>query len=239
MNILITGGASGLGLAITRLLAKDAGNTIYITWSKSAAVAEELQAQHTNIVSFQCDFTNVESVKSFCNKIKNIDPDVLINNAYAGAYLQKHFQKTATEDYLLSFKENVLPVLEITQAALEIFRNKKNGKIITVLTSALHGKPAIGSSMYAANKAYLQMMVKVWANENAKFNISSNSISPSFMLTNLTASIDERIVEQIIETQSVKSLLTVEEVAETVRYMILHPMENGTDIEVKPGSGIR
>jgi len=239
MNILVTGGASGLGLAITTLLAGDADNTIYITYSKSSVKAEELKMKYPNIISFQCDFTSTDSVKAFGEKIKELDLDALINNAYAGAYLQSHFYKTPVTDFMSSFKENVVPVLEITQSAITEFRKKKKGKIITILTSALSGTPSIGSSIYASNKAYLQMMTKVWANENAKFNITSNSVSPSFMLTQLTSSIDERIIEQITESQSVKTLLTVEEVAKAVHHLLKESTQvNGTDIVVTPGSGV-
>lgn len=78
--------------------------------------------------------------------------------------------------------------------------------------------PPIGSSTYIANKAYLEKLTKVWAIENSKFNITSNSISPSFMQTKLTSEIDERIIEQIISNHPLKKLLTVDEVAETVLF---------------------
>ena len=39
--------------------------------------------------------------------------------------------------FLVDFKENILPVVEITQSVITNFRKKKQGKIITVLTSAL------------------------------------------------------------------------------------------------------
>jgi NAD(P)-dependent dehydrogenase (short-subunit alcohol dehydrogenase family) len=80
--------------------------------------------------------------------------------------------------------------------------------------------PPIGTSVYIANKAYLEKLTKVWANENVKFNISSNSVSPSFMQTSLISDVDERVIEQMIENHPLKKILTVEEVAETVLFLI-------------------
>jgi len=96
--------------------------------------------------------------------------------------------------------------------------------------------PPIGSAVYVANKAYLEKLTKVWASENAKFNISSNSVSPSFMQTNLTAGIDERVVEQIKENHPLKNLLTVDEVAETVSFLVNASNQiNGIDIIINAG----
>ena len=60
------------------------------------------------------------------------------------------------------------------------------------------------------------------------------------MQTNLTANIDERIVEQIIENQPSKKLLTVEEVAETVLFLSNCSSQiNGTDIIINAGTNIK
>lgn len=155
----------------------------------------------------------------------------MINNAYSGDFLKSHFHKISSNDFLSDFKENIIPVIEITQEVLKFFRKKKNGKIITILTSALVELPPVGSSVYIANKAYLEKLTKVWANENAKFNITSNSVSPSFMQTYFTSKVDERIIEQMISNHNLKKLLTVEEVAETVSFLTTASSQiNGVDI---------
>ena len=240
MNILITGGASGLGEAITRLLARNKEHTIYFTYTKSEANAKKIEAEFANTFSIKCDFANDIEVKLLIEKINELDPDVLINNAYAGGFLKSYFHKTSCDDFLVEFKSNVLPVIEITQAAIQKFRIKKQGKIITILTAALINVPPLGSAVYIANKAYLEKLTKVWATENAKFNIVSNSVSPALMQTNLTADIDERIIEQIKETHPLKRLLTVEEVAESVLFLVnASPHINGIDIVLNGGITIK
>jgi len=236
MNILITGGASGLGEAITRKLAQDPNNIIYFTFSKSGENAKRIKSALTNTIPIKCDFGNTIELKSLTDSIKQLDIDVLINNAYNGEFLKSYFHKVPSGDFLNDFKENIISVIEITQAAILCFRSKKKGKIITILTSALLNTPPIGSAVYVANKAYLEKLTKVWASENAKFNISSNSVSPSFMQTNLTSGMDERVVEQIKENHPLKNLLTVDEVAETVSFLVNASNQiNGIDIIMNAG----
>ena len=240
MKILITGGASGLGGALTRILAKDKDNTIYFTYNTSFAGARQIESECSNTISIKCDFTNPIELKLLTDNIKLFDLDVLINNAYSGSFLKSHFHKISSSEFLNDFKDNVIPVIEITQAVIHGFRKKKHGKIITVLTSALVNNPPIGSSVYIANKAYLEKLTKVWAIENAKFNISSNSVSPSFMQTKLTADVDERVIAQIKDENPLRKILTVEEVAETVFFLVNSSTQiNGIDIVINAALNIK
>lgn len=240
MNILITGGASGLGEAITRRLAQHQNNRIYFTYNKSQRKALEITNEFSNTVSFQCDFSDILEVNALRDKIKQIDLDVLINNAYSGEFLKTHFHKIESIEFKKDFNNNLIPVIEITQEAIDGFRKKKRGKIITVLTSALVNVPPVGSSVYIANKAYLEILTKVWATENVKFNITSNSVSPSFMLTGLTLKMDERLREQLKENHPLKELLTVGEVAETINYLVYASSHiNGINILINAGSSLK
>lgn len=238
MNILITGGASGLGKSITQVLAKE--HTVYFTYSKSLEAADALETELQNATAIHCDFSEEQSVKALVEKIAELDLDVMVHNAYSGDYLKTHFHKIETDDFLMDFKINVMPVIELTQAAINNFRKKKSGKIITILSSALVDVPPVGSAVYTANKAYLQKLVQVWANENAKFNITSNSVSPSFMETPMTASTDERVIEQMIESNPMKRLLTTEEVAKAVQFLANDTTQiNGKDFVINAGNSLK
>ncbi|GAP71794.1 3-oxoacyl-[acyl-carrier protein] reductase [Candidatus Symbiothrix dinenymphae] len=239
MNILVTGGSSGLGKAITQKLAEDKGNRVYFTYHKSVGSAKEISSRCANSIGIKCDFCNKDDVKSLVSQIAEMHLEVLVNNAYSGAFLKGHFHKVSSSDFLAEFEKNLIPTIEIAQAAISLFRKKRQGKIITVLTAALLDIPPVGASMYVANKAYLEKLTKVWASENAKYNISSNSVSPSFMQTALTSDTDERIIEQMLNEHPLKRLLTVEEVAETVLFLTkASPQLNGVDIVMNAAMNI-
>jgi 3-oxoacyl-[acyl-carrier protein] reductase len=240
MKILITGGASGLGEAITRILTKDQNNTVYFTFANSETNAKKMESDFSNAISIKCDFRRVSEVTALVNKINNLNIDVLINNAYAGDAINTYFHKITEDNFSSQFTYNIIPTIRITQAAIAHFRKKKSGKLITILTSFLVNTPPLGSSCYVANKAYLGSLVKSWANENIKFNISSNAVSPSFMQTQLTSEVDARIIDQMISKHPLKKLLTVEEVAETVLFLTNASTQiNGVDIILNSGANIK
>jgi NAD(P)-dependent dehydrogenase (short-subunit alcohol dehydrogenase family) len=171
--------------------------------------------------------------------IVSMDLDVLVNNAYVGNALNNHFHKIPQQEFLQSFQANLIPALRITQEAIKGFRKKKFGKIINIITSFVINTPPIGCSMYAANKAYLLELSKSWSHEYAKFNITSNCISPELMETNFSKDLDYRIIEQKMEAHPLKKLLTPEEVAETVKFLLKTSQQiNGVNIPMNAAQNI-
>ena len=240
MNILVTGGASGLGKAITLLLAIEPKNHVYFTFSHSKIEARQIEIDYQNTSAIKCDFSISDEIALLTSKIPQMDLDVLINNAYANGIKTRHFHKVNSSDILEDFKNNIIPTVEITQEALRIFRKKRNGTIVTVLTAYLANTPPTGLASYVANKAFLEKLTKVWANENSKFNITSNSVSPSFMRTRLTANTDDRVIEHMVSMHPLKELLSTEEVAETIKFLVNASKNiNGIDLLMNAGENIR
>jgi len=237
MNILVTGGSSGLGEAITRKLASDPANMVYFTYCHSKNKAAQIEQELPNTKALQVDLCSTESLQELFVQMDTMDLDGLINNAYSGGDpVKTHFYKINPDEILADFQHNVLSTVQITQKAIGIFRKKKKGNIVTVLTSYLINTPPLGLSIYVANKAYLKALVTVWASENNKFNISSNAVSPSFMMTNMTQSTDERIIEQLVQNHPLKKLLPAEEVAEAVAFLTkVSPQFNGIDLPITAG----
>jgi len=217
MKILLTGGASGLGKVITEAIGIT-NNKVIITYCNSKDVAHDLKNEF-GIELIQCDYSSPESIENLISKIYDYNIDVLINNAFTG-FKKQYFHKLSEGDFSDSFKNDILPVLKITQNAIKVFRKKKYGKIINILSSAIINRPPIGWSAYIAGKSYLLSMNKSWAVENAKFNITSNAISPSFMDTDMNKGLDSRILENMINAHPLKKLLNPEEVAKSVKYLI-------------------
>lgn len=238
MNVLITGGATGLGASITRKIAALKSHHAYFTYNKSIAEAKVLESEFANTTGIKCDFTCPEDMKNILGRIQEMDLDVIIHNAITGM-VKKHFHKIEAETFIKSFQNNVVPIIVLTQTALTIFRKKRFGKIITILTAALVNRPPVGWSEYVANKAYLLSLSKSWAVENAMYNITANCISPSFMQTSFTQDTDERIIEGMKQTHPLKKLLTPEEVADTVVFLVQATQHvNGTNLVINAAADV-
>jgi NAD(P)-dependent dehydrogenase (short-subunit alcohol dehydrogenase family) len=233
MNILITGGSSGLGESLVRKLFSQ--HQVYFTYAKSTEKALKLESDCPGAKAFSCDFTRSESVQDFIQHMESFDLDILINNAYVGME-KNQFSKISIDHLQLSFNQNIVPALIITQEALKSFRKKRFGKIINVLSSAMLGKPSVGWSEYIANKAYLMAMSRSWASENSRYNITSNSISPGFMKTAFTQDTDERVIEQMVMNNPLGRLLTPEEVTDAFIFLIQCSQQvNGINLSLDNG----
>jgi 3-oxoacyl-[acyl-carrier protein] reductase len=239
MNILVTGGASGLGEAITTKLASVKEDIVFFTFNKSSEKAGEIEHRFSNCEGIKCDFQNPDDLNSLIAFIEKADLDILVNNAFLSGITQKHFHKT---DFLIfqdNFNINIIPVIRITQSVITQFRRKKYGKIITVLSSALAGNPPLGWSEYVAGKAYLASLCKSWAVENNTFNITSNSVSPSFMQTNLTLGTDDRIIDEFIDAHPLKQLLSTHEVSDAVYFLTKCSQQiNGINLIMNAGTHV-
>lgn len=218
MNILITGGASGLGEAITCRFGRAGTHRIYFTFNRSAEKAKALVKEFPGAEAIMCDFLDAASLDRLLLRIDTMDLDVMVNNALPAMKI-KHFHQSDPDGFLSSFSQNVMPTLRITQKAIKAFRKKKSGKIITILTSSVVNRPPVGFSEYVANKAYLLSMSRSWAAENAKLNITSNCISPSMMRTALISEMDERQIENVANSNPSGRLVTPDEVADTVLFL--------------------
>ena len=227
MNILITGGTSGLGKATVELLVKD-GHQIYFSYlatEEFTAVAKEMKAKYPNVKAIPLNFCEVESVDGFCEQMKAWDLDVLVNCTYVGKPQNTYFHKTAPEDFLKAFEMNIIPTVKITQAA-----------IINIITEAVLGLPPMGYTLYACNKAYLMKLSDVVNKEYTRYNITSNCILPAYMQTNF-ATVDERILEQMQQEHPLKKLLTVDEVAQAIKFFVDAPQQvNGVKLPINAGT---
>lgn len=236
MNILITGGSSGLGKSITECLsAMHSQATIYFTYNSSADAALEIETKFSNTKAIQLDFKKEESIQAIIEKITSLDIDVLINNAVTSLH-KNHFHKTTADIFSNGFSDNILPVIKITAAFIKAARLKKAGKIITILSAAIAGTPLTGWASYTAEKNYLLSLTKSWASENVQFNIQSNCISPEFMDTAINKDLDYRLKSEMIKTHPLKRLLTTNEVAEAVNFLVTaSPHINGQNIFLNNG----
>lgn len=240
MNILITGGNSGLGKATVEILAKE-GHNIYFSYlpvDLCEKEANEMLQNNSLLTAIPLDFCKKESVDLFCQQIRGLDIDILVNNAYAGKAQGNHFYKTPAEDFLVAFQRNVIPTIRITQACLEGMRIRKYGKIINIITSYVMDTPPTGFSVYASTKAYLRQISKSISKEYGRYNITSNCLLPDYMNTNF-GKVEDFQLEQMISAHPLKRLLDPNEVAQIISHIVNSSQQlNGVEIPINAAQHI-
>ena len=218
---LVTGAGRGIGRAIAVRLAKD-GFDVVINYHSNQQEAEATEAlcheanPDIKTLLVQGDVSDEADVQRMVEESTAAFPaiDVLVNNAYVGRPLGTHFYRTQVVDFEESFRVNVAPVIQITQACIAAMRRKKSGLIITVGTLAARGLPPAGYSVYVATKAYLQQLARCWQSEYSHLGILSMTVLPDFMPTPLHGEMVDHLAEK--ELQGKSRLLMPEEVAQCI-----------------------
>jgi NAD(P)-dependent dehydrogenase (short-subunit alcohol dehydrogenase family) len=167
---LVTGGARGIGAAISRTLASE-GAEVYIAYQGSpagAALAAEIGA---TAVAF--DVSDAESTN---RALAGLGPfHVVVNNA--GTDDMAFFTEYTPERWRPQLAVNLEGVLNVTAATLPGMQSARYGRIVNVSSEA--GR--LGSkrgSVYAAAKAGVIAFTKSIARENARYGITANNVLP-------------------------------------------------------------
>ena len=234
-KILITGASKGLGLAIAKRLSAD--YELILHASKKESFTEIIPGSHL----LCADFTDDEQVAGFCKQLKKHHGDTLyavINNAGLTFDKPLNFQPEREIDAILSV--NLRAPIMICKTALKIFGLLNRGVIINI--SSVVGETGNAfQSVYAATKAGLTALSRSLAQEAAALNerhhIRVLAVSPGFVETDMTAGIPEKIREKYLGMIPAKRFGTVEDVAETIAFLLSDKASyiNGTNIHINGG----
>jgi len=236
-NILITGGASGIGLGIVNKFASNESMCVILTYNNSKDEAMKISAQKSNVHAFEMDVTDPKSVNTTSNElIKRFGSiDCIVNNAggnVAFAATDDYSEKNWDETFNLNCKsvflvcKNFIPDLN------------EDGSIINI--SSISGKSggAPGGMAYAASKAAVDCMTKSLAKELAPRKIRVNAISPGIVYTNQhrvfsTPEYYQGLVERVPLMRDGK----VEDIANLVYFLVsdLGSYITGQNIDVNGG----
>jgi len=152
-TILVTGGASGIGLALaSRFLA--AGSKVIVCGRRSTALRDAAEA-HPGLVTHACDLSRADERESLAKWIVDAFPDlnVLVNNAG----IQRRLRLTDPESWETTHHEiaiNLDAPLHLGMLLLPHLRSKPSAAIVNV-TSGLAYVPFVAAPVYSATKAAL------------------------------------------------------------------------------------
>lgn len=189
---LVTGGASGMGLAIVERLARDGFRVVLADRNAELAAkeAEALRAQGLDVERRVVDLTDEAATRALARTLAPLA--ALVNNA--GLFDERKFFEVDSADYRRAFDVNLLAVASLTQEAA---RDMAPGaKIVNIASRAYLG--AKNHPHYVASKAALVGYTRASAMELAPRGILVNAIAPGLidtpLLRNLTP---ERLAAQL------------------------------------------
>ncbi|WP_459209386.1 3-oxoacyl-[acyl-carrier-protein] reductase [Aquimarina rhabdastrellae] len=194
---IITGASRGIGKGIAQVFAQHGANVAF-TYSSSVeaaqALEEELNATGVKAKGYQSNAANFEQaqdlVKDVLAEFGQID--ILINNA--GITKDNLLMRMGEEDFDKVIEVNLKSVFNMTKAVQRTMLKQRKGSIIN-MSSVVGVKGNAGQANYAASKAGIIGFSKSVALELGSRNIRSNVIAPGFIETEMTAKLDESVVD--------------------------------------------
>ncbi len=200
-NIIVTGGASGIGKAIVTGIVEGGGHAIIVDLNPAAAerVREELGKDKTS--AYKVNLADSKEIREVFAQILADFPQVhgLINNA--GIVSTVPFDQVSQEEWDKVVAINLTGVYTTISAVYPSMKEKGYGRIVNVASvAAKRGGGLLGTSAYAASKAGVIGLTKAVAREGAPYGIACNGVCPSLTMTPMTANMGEEKTNKILAT---------------------------------------
>jgi 3-oxoacyl-[acyl-carrier protein] reductase len=218
---VVTGGAKGIGKAISLKLAS-LGCKVVINYQSSetaaADVVKYIQANGGEALALKCDVTDFEATKGFVDEIVKTygQIDILVNNA--GITKDGLVMRMSENDFDAVIQTNLKGTWNLAKHASRHMMKKRSGKIINI-ASVVGITGNAGQSNYCASKAGVIGLTKALAKEFASRNICVNAVAPGFIQTDMTDVLSEEVVQNIQANIALGRLGEAEDVANAVSFL--------------------
>lgn len=215
---IVTGGAQGIGRAISELIAKRGGDVAIFDVIDGAEAKASILSKGRRCEFYKVDVSDlkavqdaVDSVVKDLGKVSN-----LVNNA--GITIDKLLVRMKEEDWDSVIRVNLKSVFNCTKAVIKHML-KTGGCIVSISSIAgVMGNP--GQANYAASKAGIIGFTKSIAREYAERGVRVNAIAPGFIRTKMTDSLDEKTKELTLAGVPLKRLGEPEDIANAVYFLL-------------------
>ncbi len=219
---IVTGGARGIGAAITTTLARS-GVHVAAGYSSNAQAANELAGKlGAGGASVSVHQGNVGEAAD-CNRVvhevleQRGRVDYLVNNA--GITVDKTMRKMTIEDWHAVLRINLSGAFYMIKAVLDHMLERKFGRIVNI-SSVIGQTGSIGQANYAASKSGLFGLSQSLAQEVARKGITVNCVAPGYIETEMLAAVPEEVLAKLLKGIPVGRLGQASEIARTVQFLV-------------------
>ena len=220
-NVLITGGARGIGAATAKELGQK-GYRIFINYVNSVKVANELAGEIKfnggEAYAIQADVRKDSQIKEMFEKIENEygGVDILVSNANMN-FTQKPFVEQTWEEFSQKLNDEMHAAYVCANYATKTMTEKNFGRFVFI-SSTLSESPAPGFIAHGCAKGALDSFSKYLAQELGAYNITSNIVAPGLVLTDATEGAPEEFKEFIRSMTPTKTISKPKDVANAVSF---------------------
>ena len=233
-KVLITGATGGIGNNLVQKF-YELGAEIIATGTNEIKL-KKLKEKYPNITTEQFKLDEHSKIEEFIDKIdKKLNGiEILINNA--GITLDNLSIRLTEENWKKVLDINLTSTFLMCKFSIKKMLKKKFGKIVNI-TSIVGHTGNLGQANYAASKAGIIAFSKSLAIEYAKKNINVNCVSPGFIKTDMTDSINEEFKKLLISKIPSGNLGSGQDVANCVVFLASDMANyiNGETIHVNGG----
>jgi acetoacetyl-CoA reductase len=216
---LVTGGARGIGLAISERLA-ERGCKVAVGYSRDAETAQQLvsklgedraSAHQGNVGSNEdCERVITEVLERYGQL------DVLVNNA--GITIDRTVRKMTAEDWDKVIQVDLSSAFYLSRAILQHMLDRGYGRIINI-SSVIGSSGNIGQANYSAAKAGLFGLTKSLALETANKGLTVNAVTPGYISTEMVQAVPKEALDKVISKIPARRLGEADEVARAVEFL--------------------
>ncbi len=219
---IVTGGARGIGAAITTALARS-GVHVAAGYSSNSRAAEELAgkltAEGASVSVHQGNVGVAEDCQRVVDEVleQRGRVDHLINNA--GVTVDKTMRRMTIDDWHAVLRINLSGAFYMSKAVLEHMLERGSGRIVNI-SSVIGQTGNVGQVNYAASKSGLFGMTQSMAREVARKGITVNCVAPGYIETEMVAAVPEKVLEKIVSGIPVGRLGQAHEIARAVQFLV-------------------
>ena len=218
---IVTGGASGLGLATTKAFVENNIKTIIV--GRNEVNLASTAATLGGLCSYKVfDLSDLENIPKLVTEIaeEHGPIDILVNNA--GINLKKPLTEVTDEEFERIIQTNLTSVFVISREVAKIMLAEGSGAIVNISSMASrYGIPYVVA--YSAAKSGIEGMTRAMAVELSPKGIRVNCVAPGFIATNMSAKAldnDPERKQKVFSRTPMGKLGDPDDIAEAVLYLV-------------------